>query len=196
MKPVKKLISLFALSVASVMAMPSNAADYVIDTEGMHAFIQFRVQHLGYSWLYGRFDDFSGKFTFDEKNPEKNSVSVTIDTSSVNTNHAERDKHLRGSDFLDVKKFGEAKFVSTAYKKTGDDTGKLTGNLTLHGKTKPVTVDVTHIGGGKDPWGGYRTGFQGTTTIKPDEFGISMTEKLGPVSAEVELILSVEGVRQ
>ena len=196
MKPVKKLISLFALSVASVMAMPSSAADYVIDTEGMHAFVQFRVQHLGYSWLYGRFDDFSGKFTFDEKNPEKNSVSVTIDTSSVNTNHAERDKHIRGSDFLDVKKFEEAKFVSTAYKKTGDDTGELTGDLTLHGKTQPVTIDVTHVGGGKDPWGGYRTGFQGTATIKPDDFGIPMAEKLGPVSAEVELILSIEGVRQ
>ena len=177
--------------------MPLASADeYVIDTEGAHAFIQFRVKHLGYSWLYGRFNDFEGTFTFDEKKPEKNAISVEIDMASLDSNHALRDKHLRSDDFLDVEKYPTAKFVSKSYTKTGDNTADLSGDLTLHGVTKPVTIKVEHIGGGKDPWGGYRNGFEGRATIKPDEWKIPMMAKLGPASAEVELFLSVEGVRK
>ena len=80
------------------------ADDYEIDIKDAHAFIQFRVQHLGYSWLYGRFNEFGGTFSYDEAAPEKTSVEVTIKTNSVDSNHAERDKHLRSDDFLDVSK--------------------------------------------------------------------------------------------
>ena len=86
----------------SAMSAPTAATEYVIDTKGGHASINFRVQHLGFSWLTGRFDTFSGAFRYDEKNPSASGISVTIDTTSVNSNHAERDKHLRGADFLDV----------------------------------------------------------------------------------------------
>lgn len=196
MKSVKTLITACMLSAASLSAVPALCAEYIIDTKGAHAFVQFRVKHLGYSWLYGRFNDFSGEFSYDEKNPEKSSIQVVLDTTSVDSNHAERDKHIRGSDFLNVDKYPQAKFVSTKYEKTGEDTGKMTGNLTLHGVTKPITIDVKHIGGGKDPWGGYRNGFEGRATIKPDEFGIPMAERLGPASAEVELMLTVEGIRK
>lgn len=177
-------------------AHAASAADYVVDTEGAHAFIQFRVQHLGYSWLYGRFNDFSGNFTFDEKDPSKNKIALEVDVSSLDSNHARRDKHLRSDDFLDVEKFPQAKFTSTGYKPTGEGTAELTGDLTLHGVTKPITIDVTHMGGGKDPWGGYRDGFEGNVTIKPADWGINMVEKLGPASEEVELFLSIEGIRQ
>lgn len=174
----------------------ASAADYVVDTEGAHAFIQFRVKHLGFSWLYGRFNDFSGTFTFDEKDPSKNKISMEVDVTSLDSNHARRDKHLRSDDFLDAKKYPKAEFTSTEYKKTGDDTAELTGDLTLHGVTKPITVEVEHIGDGKDPWGGYRTGFEGRATIKPADWGIKMVDKLGPEAEEVELMLSIEGVRQ
>lgn len=174
----------------------ATAADYVIDTEGAHAFVQFRVKHLGYSWLYGRFNDFSGSFTFDEKDPSKNKVSIDVDVSSLDSNHARRDKHLRSDDFLNVKKFPKASFVSTGYKATGEGMAELTGELTLHGVSKPITIAVAHVGGGKDPWGGYRDGFEGRTTIKPANWGIEMVDKLGPASEEVELFLSIEGVRQ
>ena len=117
------------------------ADDYVIDTKGAHASIKFRVQHLGYSWLYGRFNDFSGKFSYDEKQPEKATVEVTIKTSSVDSNHAERDKHLRSDDFLHVDKYPEAKFVSTGFTQNKDGTAVLKGNLTLHGVTKPLQID-------------------------------------------------------
>ena len=179
------------LTFASSAAM---AADYVIDTKGAHAFIQFRVQHLGYSWLYGRFNDFNGKFSYDEAAPEKASVEVNIKTSSVDSNHAERDKHLRSDDFLDVSKFPEAKFVSTSYAPGKDGKGVLKGNLTLHGVTKPLEIDVEFIGAGDDPWGGYRVGFEGTTRFAMADFGI--VKELGPKSKDVEMILSVEGIKQ
>ncbi|CAG0907228.1 unnamed protein product [Cyprideis torosa] len=187
------------MNTAMVMAMTtlplSAMADtYKIDTEGAHAFVQFRVQHLGYSWLYGRFNDFGGEFSYDEKDPSKASVKVDIDTGSVDSNHAERDKHLRSDDFLDVEKFPKASFASTSYEENADGTATLIGELTLHGVTKPVTLAVSKVGAGADPWGGYRRGFQANTTFALADFGIK--KNLGPASANVEMILSVEGIRQ
>jgi polyisoprenoid-binding protein YceI len=183
------LIAGLTLGSTAVMA-----DDYVIDTKGAHASIKFRVQHLGYSWLYGRFNEFSGNFSYDEKQPENASVEVTIKTSSVDSNHAERDKHLRSDDFLNVDKYPEAKFVSTGYSQGKDGNGVLKGNLTLNGVTKPLEIDVEFIGAGKDPWGGYRVGFEGTTHFAMADFGI--VKDLGPKSKDVEMILSVEGIRQ
>ena len=84
---------------------PLYAADYVIDTKGAHAAIEFRMSHLGYSWLTGRFNTFEGEFSYDEKNPNASKIEVRIDTTSLDSNHAERDKHLRSGDFLDTGKF-------------------------------------------------------------------------------------------
>jgi len=190
----KKGIINFVLVVAFVMPGLSMADEYLIDTKGAHAFIQFRIKHLGYSWLLGRFNTFSGSFHYDEKNPAASTVNVVIKTDSIDSNHAERDKHLRGEDFLNVAKYPEARFISTSFKDSGDGTAILTGNLTLHGMTRSITIDVKHIGQGPDPWGGYRRGFEGTTTLKLADYGI--TYNLGPASREVELFLSVEGVRQ
>lgn len=175
-------------------ALPAQAEDYRIDIKGQHAFIQFRISHLGYSWLLGQFNQFDGDFTFDENNPENSSVKVTIDTSSVDSNHAERDKHLRSEDFLYVEKFPEASFTSTAVEPAGDGKATIKGDLTLRGVTRPIEIDATHIGGGQDPWGGYRQGFSGTTTFKLKDFGIP--KDLGPASEEVHLFLSVEGIRK
>ncbi|MBC6904801.1 YceI family protein [Saccharophagus sp. K07] len=190
----KRITGVLAAAVLG-MAAQVDAADYVVDKQGAHAFVQFRVKHLGYSWLYGRFNDFDGTFTYDEKDPSKNKINVTVKIASLDSNHAERDKHLRSADFLDASKFPTATFTSTAYKPTGEKTAELTGDLTLHGVTKPITIQVEHIGAGNDPWGGYRAGFEGRATIKPEEWGIAMA-KLGPASQEVELFLTVEGVRK
>ncbi len=188
--------SVLSLALAAALSLPAlaPAADYVIDTAKAHAFIQFRIQHLGYSWLYGRFNQFDGTFSYDEKHPAGNQVEVNIATASIDSNHAERDKHLRSDDFLDVAKFPQARFVSTKFADTGDGKAVLSGALTLHGVTKPVVIAVQHIGQGDDPWGGYRAGFFGTTTLQLADFGI--TRDLGPASQEVELMLSVEGIRQ
>ena len=191
-----KTTKLTAYILAAVFLLPTPllAEKYLIDTKGSHAFIQFRIQHLGYSWLSGRFNTFSGQFEYDEKNPAQASVEVDIDVASIDSNHAERDKHLRGDEFLDVKKFPKAKFVSTSFSDNGDGTAVLKGKLTLHGVTNPVTINVEHIGHGSDPWGGYRRGFEGTTRFALADYGINYN--LGPKSKEVELTLSVEGIRQ
>ncbi|CAM3845501.1 YceI family protein [Xenorhabdus thuongxuanensis] len=169
------------------------AADYKFDKIGQHAFIEFRIQHLGFSWLYGGFRDFDGNFTFDPQNPANDKVNVVIKTDSVDTKHAERDKHLRGSNFLNSNKYPEAKFTSTNVKKEGKDY-LITGDLTLNGVTKPVTLDAKLINAGNDPWGEYRAGFEATGKLKLKDFNIK--EDLGPKSQEVELIISVEGVRE
>ncbi|QFT56371.1 YceI family protein [Microbulbifer sp. THAF38] len=184
---------LTALLFVALLGTTAQAAEYKIDTKGAHAFVQFRIKHLGYSWLYGRFDDFSGSFFYDDKAPEKSSVNVDIDVTSLNSNHAERDKHLRGSDFLHTEKFPNATFKSTSFEPLEDGKALLKGELTLRGVTKPVTIDVTNIGGGKDPWGGYRQGFSGTTEFDLKDFGIDYN--LGPASQKVEMILDIEGIR-
>src|SRR5690606_10601603 len=102
--------------------------------------------------------------------------------------------HLRSDDFLNVDKHPTATFESTAVKSTGDGTAEITGNLTLNGVTKPVVIQAKLLGEGNDPWGGYRAGFEGSTRLKLKDFDIK--KNLGPASEEVELILSVEGVRQ
>ncbi|MGF1643627.1 MAG: YceI family protein [Thiotrichales bacterium] len=191
---IKKPLAAWAL--AAVIAFPTIALaeDYAIDVKGAHAFIQFRIKHLGYSWLSGRFNEFDGSFSYDEKNPSAAKVAVNIKTTSIDSNHAERDKHLRSKDFLEVDKFPEAKFVSTSFTEKGDGKAELTGDFTLRGITKPITIAVEHVGHGPDPWGGYRRGFEGTTKFKLADHGIDY--ELGPASKEVELTLSIEGIRK
>lgn len=177
-------------------SLPISAAEYIIDTRGAHAFIQFRVKHLGYSWLYGRFNEFSGEFTYDEKRPEKNSIMVDIDVASIDSNHAERDKHLRGKRYLNTDKFPAAKFESTEYKVTGDNTADLHGKFTFHGVTNDIVIELEVIGGGPDPWGGYRQGFEGKATINPADYGLNLVKSLGETASEIELFLTVEGVKK
>jgi polyisoprenoid-binding protein YceI len=189
----KKALAALVLGSALIGGQ-AMAADYVIDKQGQHAFVNFKISHLGYSWLYGTFKDFDGKFSFDAANPEASKVSVTLKTASVDTNHAERDKHIRSADFLNASEHDTATFESTSVKSTGEGTADITGNLTLNGVTKPVVIAAKFIGEGKDPWGGYRAGFEGTTTLTLKDFDIKMN--LGPASETVELIISVEGIRQ
>ncbi|MAK42525.1 MULTISPECIES: YceI family protein [Spongiibacter] len=188
--------TLLSLTAALLISLSGNlhATEYKIDTAGAHAFIQFKIKHLGYSWLHGRFDDFEGRFSYDPKKPEDSDVTVVIDTASVNSNHAERDKHLRGKDFLHVEKYPQARFESTAFIPKGNGKAELKGELTLHGVTREISIDVTEIGGGKDPWGGYRQGFTGTTEFALKDFGIDFD--LGPASRTVQMTLDIEGIAQ
>ncbi|MAR89267.1 MAG: hypothetical protein CML06_00090 [Pseudomonadales bacterium] len=189
------IVSAGLLALLLAASLPARAAEtYVMDTKGSHAFIQFKIQHLGFSWLLGRFNDFEGQFVLDEDNPEHSSTKVTIDVASVDSNHAERDKHLRGKDFFQVDKFPEASFVSTKIEKTGEETAKITGDFTLKGVTKPITLDAKYVGGGKDPWGGFRQGFEATTQIRLKDFNIDYN--LGPAAEVADIYISVEGIRQ
>ncbi|QXI28171.1 YceI family protein [Pseudomonas vanderleydeniana] len=188
----KKTLAALAIGTALFTAGQAMAADYVIDKEGQHAFVDWKVSHLGYSFIHGTFKDWSGKFSFDAKAPEASKIEVDLKTASVFSNHAERDKHISSKDFLDVAKYPEAKFVSTSVKSTGEKTADVTGDLTLHGVTKPVTFKATFNGEGKDPWGGERAGFNGTTTLNLNDFGIKGP---GPSSQTLDLDVSFEGVK-
>ncbi|ETJ47175.1 MULTISPECIES: YceI family protein [Pseudoalteromonas] len=189
----KRLVSA-ALSGVMMLSATANAADYVIDTQGAHAFVTFKIKHLGYSWLHGRFNRFDGSFSYDAKTQTGSNILVNIDTASLDSNHAERDKHLRGKDFLNVDKYPTATFKSTNVKFTDDDTATVTGDFTLHGVTKRITFEMDKVGEGQDPWGGYRAGFEGETSLKLTDYGIDYN--LGPASTHVDIGLSIEGVRK
>lgn len=189
---VKETVASKTASMAKDTAS-GEVENYKLDIKGAHAFVQFKVKHLGYSWLHGRFNDFDGEFTYDTANPNNSTISVTIDTTSVDSNHAERDKHLRAEGFLNVEAYPEASFKSTSVNLV-DGKGTVTGDFTFLGMTKPITLEVSEVGTGEDPWGGYRRGFTGTTSFTMKDYG--MKKQLGPKSAEVYLELDIEGIKQ
>ena len=181
------------------LALPLQASEnstehYDIDTSGAHAFIQFKISHLGFSWLYGRFNEFEGQFTYDPEHPENSSVEVTVQTASVDSNHERRDDHLRNEDFLTVEEHPEAHFRSTAFERVDNGQYRMTGDFTLLGVTRELEFDVEHVGAGEDPWGNYRRGFHGTTRFRLADFGIDYD--LGEEAEVIEIILDVEGIRQ
>jgi polyisoprenoid-binding protein YceI len=172
-----------------------HGASYKVDVKGAHAFVQFKIKHLGYSWLLGEFNSFDGDFIWDEKKPLDSNIKMTIDTTSLDSNHAERDKHLKGKDFLNVKKFPSASFQSTEFTPSDNaDNYNLTGDLTLKGITRSITFEVEKIGEGRDPWGGYRVGFEGEVKLKLSDYGINYN--LGPASEWVNMGLYIEGIKQ
>jgi polyisoprenoid-binding protein YceI len=184
---------LLLLFACAPMHRAVYAAEYDIDPA--HSFIQFRIQHLGFSWLIGRFNEFGGDFSYDPPAGEAGQrVSVVIETASIDSNHAERDKHLRGEKYLDVKQHPRASFTSTKFVGGENNEGVMHGDFTFRGVTKPLAIAVKKIGEGKDPWGGYRAGFEGRVKIYRSDYG--MDAYLGPDSNEMELELYLEGVRR
>ena len=183
---------LLATTLAASMALPMGAmaADYKVDTT--HAFVNFKVSHLGYSFIQGRFNKFDGQFSYDENNVEAAKVTVNVDTTSLDSNHAERDKHLKGSKYINADKYSTAKFVSTKVTKKSDGGLAVTGDMTFYGTTKSIVVDATFIGGGKDPWGGTRAGFEGTTRLELADFGY----KVRGASSYVDLNIVLEGIKK
>ena len=190
----RKSFAAAVLAGALVFCLPAAAAEYAFDKKGMHASITWRIKHLGYSWMTGRFDNFDGSISFDDKSPDASKVKVEIDANSISSNHAERDKHLRSPDYLDTAAHPKATFESTSIKSVGDGKAKITGNFTFRGITKEITIDAEKIGSGPDPWGGERAGFTGTTQLTLADF--KMKKELGPASAIVYITLDIEGVKK
>lgn len=149
----KTVLSTAVAAAAFVTLGQAQAADYTIDTEGQHAFVQFKISHLGYSYILGSFEEFSGDFSYDPDDLEASSVDMEVQVDSLNSNHAERDRHILGSDFLNVDEYPTATFTSTGFESSGDNEGVVTGDLTLHGQTQEIEMPVTLMGEGDDPWG-------------------------------------------
>lgn len=187
------LFPAIALSLGFAFAPDLAAADtYKIDAS--HTAAIFKVKHLGVSHTYGRFNDVAGTIVFDAANPAASKVEITIQAASVDTFNQKRDAHLASPDFFDSKQFTTLSFVSTAFKKVDELTYEVAGNFTLHGVTKPLTLNVVKVGEGKDPWGGYRIGFDATFTIKRSDFG--MTKMLEAVGDDVAITFATEAIKQ
>lgn len=182
----KRMIALLALGLG--LSAPAAAADF--DVDAGHSSVIFAAHHFGAAWVYGRFNDVSGTFSWDA-DPSNISMSVTVKAESIDTNNEKRDKHLRSPDYFEVESHPELTFTSTKVVKSGD-TYNVTGNLTFHGVTKEITVPMTHTGEGADPWGGYRLGVHGEMTVRMSEHGIQ-NDGIGD---EVKFIVSLEGKRK
>ncbi|MGO3276161.1 YceI family protein, partial [Halomonas sp.] len=141
----------FASAIAALALVPlsqAQAADYQLDTEGQHAFVQFKISHLGFSYLLGSFEKFDGQFSYDSEDLDASSAEIEVQVDSLNSNHAERDRHILSGDFLNASEFPTATFTSTGFESTGEDEGVLTGDLTLHGETQEIEMPVTLLGEG------------------------------------------------
>jgi len=168
---------------------------YTIDKA--HSEVVFQVRHL-LTRVRGRFSDFEGTITYDEANPERSSVSATIRPASIDTNEPDRDKHLRSADFFDVEKFPTLTFTSTRVVKKDAEHFDVMGDLTIHGVTRPVTLNVSFLGKAKDPWGNERLGFEAETTINRKDYGLMWNAPLETggflVGDEVRITLSVQAL--
>lgn len=181
-----------ALTLIWTPMVLAAASTYKVD--GSHSAVVFRVKHMNVAYFYGRFNEVSGRFVFDDTVPSNGTLKITINADSVDTDDPRRDDFLKGPDFFDAKKHPELTFKSTKIEPAGADKLKVTGNMTVRGITKSITVDLERTGEGKDPWGGYRAGFETVFQIKRSEYG--MSQMLNGLSDEVRLIVSIEGVRQ
>ncbi len=181
------LLGLTQVSLAEVAA-PGN---YRIDPG--HSTVLFSVGHLGTSELTGRFNAIEGSFVLGKE--QSPALDVTIKTASVDTNHDKRDAHLRSPDFFNVKQYPVMHFSANRikYDKQGQPV-TIYGKLTLHGKTKPVTFAVSPVGAGKDPWGGYRAGFNASTTLNRSEFGMNFMQ--GGIGDKVTVTLNIEATKE
>jgi polyisoprenoid-binding protein YceI len=182
------LLSLLGFAGATV----AHADAFKIDP--VHSAVIFEIGHFGVGHIYGRFDTFSGTFTLDQNDPSKDTVSVEIKTDSVDTNFPDRDKHIKSPDFFNAAQFPTATFKSTSVKKVDDKTYEVTGDFTLRGVTKPLTLNVQAIGSGPGPKGEFRSGWEATATLKRSDFEVKTF--LPAVTDEVSLRIAVEGIKQ
>lgn len=180
----------FVLATSVLGSALASAADtYTVDP--VHSTIIFRISHLGSSWTYGRFDAVAGTFTVDQADPTAVKFDLSAQTDSIDTNSAQRDTHLKSNDFFAAKQFPEITFKSTGVKSTGDKKYDVTGDLTLHGVTKSITVPMEFVGTSETKQAGSRAGYEGMFTVKRSDYG--MDKMVGMIGDEVHLTVSFEG---
>jgi polyisoprenoid-binding protein YceI len=180
---IKFILPLILLTSTFTFAAPST---YKVDPA--HSFVIFRIKHMDVGHVYGRFNEPNGAITIDDADPTKSSFTLELQTQKVDTGIQKRDDHLKSTDFFNAKQFPTIKFASTSVKKT-DKGYEVTGDLTLHGVTKPVTLNIEQTGqGAMGPK--QILGFETTVDIKRSDFG--MKNMIGPAADDVRLIISLE----
>jgi len=184
--------------LALATAVAANAAEYDIDMH--HSSVGFKVKHMMVTNVRGHFADFSGSFTWDPANPAAGKVNATIQAGSIDTGNEKRDEHLRNEDFFDTTKYPTLTFVSTKVVPKGKDSYALHGELTMHGVTKSVELELAFIGEMTDPKAGTRVGWEATGVINRRDFGVDFSKTLDNgglvVGDDVTIELAIEGIRK
>lgn len=190
LRPVLSAVAALFMLAAPIQAQAQGVETYTLDTP--HTQVMFAVSHMGYSHSIGKFLGYSGGFTFDRSNPEKSTVDVTIDTASIDLGDQKWNDHMKNPDFFNVEKYPTMTFKSTGIAVTGENTADITGDLTILGVTKPVTLNVVHNKSGPRPSGEqFAAGFSATAKIKRSDFG--MNYGIGMIGDEVDIRIEVEG---
>ena len=194
-------IALAAAATLFLSASPASRAAATVDLQSYeidasHSTVLFAIKHFGVGKFYGRFNGIEGGYEMDGANLGQTNVQVDVAAGSIDTANKGRDRHLKASDFFDAGQFPKISFSSTSAKSTGEKTFELAGDLTMLGIKKSVTFSCEFIGEGEDQWNNYRTGFEARTTIKRSDFKMNYGLNNGALGDEVELIISVEGVKK
>jgi polyisoprenoid-binding protein YceI len=190
MRPALIVLTLALLSQAApILAAEDDAGTYKIDPT--HSNATFTLTHLGVSRFTGRFDNVNGSFVVAGKDSR---ISAEVGLDQLNTGLPKREEHLKSTEYFDAARFPTLTFNSTSVKLDDQGDGTVSGELGIHGVTRPVTFKVRHIGAGKDPWGRFRSGYLATAAIKRSDWG--MNTMLGALGDAVDLSISIEGIRQ
>lgn len=189
-------ISVLSLGLALGLftAAPSRAEVETYSIDSAHSFANWELRHV-IARTSGTFHDIKGSVEIDMNNLANSSVNAQISVYSLNSSHLRRDLHTLSDEFLDARDFPEMKFVSSSVNPVSAERGTLSGQLTLHGVTKPVTMDYQILGFALDPWGGMRAGFKANTRINRSDYGITKFTPTGPVGNEVDITLLIEGIK-
>ncbi|NDJ85986.1 MAG: YceI family protein [Chloroflexi bacterium] len=166
----------------------------------VHSSAQFSVRHMMVNKVRGVFSNLTGWLEFAEDTPESAQIEATIDVSSIDTRTNDRDNHLRSPDFFDVENYPQMVFKSTSVKKTGENTGQVTGDLTIKDVTREVTFDIEYYGQADSPFGDVRAGFSGTSKINREDFGLTWNQALESggvlVGKEVQITIELQVVQE
>ncbi len=183
-----------ALSLAIAATAPASShAEDAYKVDAVHSSVVFRVKHMNTSYAYGRFNGISGSFALNAATPSASVLDIAVKTETIDTASGARDTHLKGPDFFNAKQFPGISFKGTSFKKTGESTYEVTGDLTLHGVTNPVTAVVEATGEGKGQRGRSIAGIEAVFNIKRTDFG--MKNMVGPVGDDVKITVALEGGR-
>lgn len=175
----------------AALAIPAFAADYTIDDD--HSFALFKVQHMGAGFTHGRFDAVSGELSFDEANPSASKVTVTVKADSISTGVPKMEGHLKSPEILDAVQFPTLSFTSKSWAKAADGTFDVSGDLTIHGVTKPISVKVAHTGKGTNPWTKKELiGFETSFDIQRKDYGV--TYGPGAIGDTIRITFALEAI--
>lgn len=182
-----------APTAADAVAQDQQQTRFVVDS--VHSMVMFRIKHLGVAYNYGLFHQPEGAFNIDLDDPSNSFIDISVRTNNVDTGNDSRDNHLRSEDFFDVKRHPRIRFKADEFEKVDDDTLRATGELTMVGETREITIEITHTGEGSTRQG-YKQGIEAEFTIERSKWGMDTYVENGALGDEVTLMVTMEGQRE